>query len=612
MKQMSKHRFLLTLLLLIFVCVSAKGQLVNEKANEKIDQIEASMYRDPVAANRELLQLLKEGPGLPNYTKGVIYINLATTYGMTNKLDSALYAIQLALQLLPEKELKHGAALRLLAIFYRLKGDYSNAEMVIKKTIQLNDSLWKDPFQKVLTMQEYASLCLDRRSFHQGTSLYLEAIQIASSPTFNDPKGNYTLIKLRTNLAEAYLYFHNYDFAIREFKIALPQLDSVQDFEGYLRTGIALSVAYMGANNYDACDQLLSDLQLVAVKVDNKELQSYLWIQQGVLLAARKDNKSALNYYRKAYEILKSTRSPELISECVNNYLTSLDASTQRDEGLNIINDPVVITAAEKALPVDRLNYLRQAMRFLQPGLSAAEANSYLQEILVLTDSVNAEKNRHSAAELQAKYQFEKQQEAERLLTSENKLLKDKADLKRYQLYLIISIAILATIILGLNIQRLRQRALLQSNELKAKQQEKIMADQLMNQQKEVLTQAIAEKEEMSHKLKELEEGGQENRRAELLEQLEKIKDKKLNLEVLISQFNMVYPSFATNLLVSYPKLSRSDVLYCSLVRMNLTTKEISIVMNIEPRSSYIKKYRIIEKMGLSEVGDFEKVVFGI
>jgi DNA-binding CsgD family transcriptional regulator len=45
---------------------------------------------------------------------------------------------------------------------------------------------------------------------------------------------------------------------------------------------------------------------------------------------------------------------------------------------------------------------------------------------------------------------------------------------------------------------------------------------------------------------------------------------------------------------------------------MNLTAKDISLLMNIEPRSVYQRKYRIMKKMGLGEEENLESILFGI
>ena len=104
----------------------------------------------------------------------------------------------------------------------------------------------------------------------------------------------------------------------------------------------------------------------------------------------------------------------------------------------------------------------------------------------------------------------------------------------------------------------------------------------------------------------------QEERRSELLDQLKNSKEQKLSIEILLAQFNAIHPTFASQLLKKFPDLSQADVQFCTLFRMNLTTKEISVLLNIEPRSIYKKKYRTMEKMGLGENDDFEKVLYGI
>jgi DNA-binding CsgD family transcriptional regulator len=45
---------------------------------------------------------------------------------------------------------------------------------------------------------------------------------------------------------------------------------------------------------------------------------------------------------------------------------------------------------------------------------------------------------------------------------------------------------------------------------------------------------------------------------------------------------------------------------------MNLSTKEISSLFNIEHRSVYACKYRIMKKMGLNEEDNLESILVGI
>ena len=182
---MKKIKLLLLIWVLVLVNPKSIWASSDSIALKKIIQIESYIYQDPLKAKAALLFLLKEYNDAADSTKGLIYLKLGTAYGMTNNLDSGIWSIQQALHTLPKEAIEYAGALKLLAIIYRLKGDYTNAETTIKRTLALNDSLWKEPFQKVLTLQEYASLCLDRKDYFKATSLYLGAIQIAASPGFH-------------------------------------------------------------------------------------------------------------------------------------------------------------------------------------------------------------------------------------------------------------------------------------------------------------------------------------------------------------------------------------------------------------------------------------------
>ena len=171
---------------------------------------------------------------------------------------------------------------------------------------------------------------------------------------------------------------------------------------------------------------------------------------------------------------------------------------------------------------------------------------------------------------------------------------------------------------------RIRQRSKIQANELDMQRketeiqkqqtefalQEKNYRDQLLEQQKIVLTQTLADSEELKIKLNQIVEEQEQGRRQELLEQFEKSKEDKMGLEKLLVQFNNIHPAFISELHGRYPKLSQSDLQFCILYRMNISTKDIASLLHIEPRSIYAKKYRIMEKMGLGKENDFDSVIF--
>lgn len=622
---MRKKTCLLTLFGMFIGLTLSAGKGADSILLKKVEEINAYMLSDPLAARSAFMKLLLDNKNASNTRKATICMQLATTYGMTNNLDSAfIYALETK-RLAPDTSLEKANALRLIAILYRIKGDYRNAESALKESLALNERHSRDPIMIAATLQEYGALCLDQHYNFKATTLFLKALNIVSKPEVLEKGGRLTAVKLRGNLAEAYLASGNYPFAIREFSKTLTDLTTFKDDEGLLRCGVQLADAYILNGNYESADSLLDQLTPISIKLQNDELQSYVLLQQGKSWAARGQFTKALPLYRNAFESLNANNSPALL-ECVNAYLISLSKTGNHKEATRIMSMPNVKTAVTNGRPVDRFKYKKTAVGFLEKELSPTKIITYYRELQLLADSVNEEEKVHSASELQARYQFEKQQENERLLKRENELLKLGAEFKRKQLYLIIAIGLLAIVILVMTVVRLRQRALNQSGKLKAQEQElefqqerldwmareKSLRDQLINQQKVLLSQAIDDKEEMDLRLKELVKEKQEERRQELMEQLEKNKDKKLNIEVLLTEFNAIHPTFTSQLLKKYSRLSSTDLQFCSLYRMNLTTKEISVLMNIEPQSIYKKKYRTMEKMGINDTEEFERVLFGI
>lgn len=65
--------------------------------------------------------------------------------------------------------------------------------------------------------------------------------------------------------------------------------------------------------------------------------------------------------------------------------------------------------------------------------------------------------------------------------------------------------------------------------------------------------------------------------------------------------FNNVYDSFYINLNESFPDLTPTELKLCALLRLNLSSKEISSLMNMSPGSVDVARARIRKKMNLND-----------
>ncbi|NQX30672.1 triple tyrosine motif-containing protein [Pedobacter boryungensis] len=71
--------------------------------------------------------------------------------------------------------------------------------------------------------------------------------------------------------------------------------------------------------------------------------------------------------------------------------------------------------------------------------------------------------------------------------------------------------------------------------------------------------------------------------------------------------FDHVHANFLSNLKEKYPNLSPSDLKLCAYLKLNLSSKEISQLLNITPRAVEVSRYRLRKKLNLKpEVNLFD------
>jgi len=605
--------------------IKTSGQKSENQILKDLVTIDANMYQNPVGAKNLLQNIIKNNPKLPDSTKALIYLKWGTTLGMTNNLDSAIWAIKKSYQLSTDDNIEKGASLKILAILYRLKGDYKQAEKALIESLRLNKEFWKDPMHDALTLQEYGSLCLDQYDYARAVSFYLQALDTMHSPRFINSKKSMLIAKLRVNLGESYILSGNYQMAIREFKATLPTLDSLQDIEGLVRTGEALANAYISSKLYNKADSLLNRLYPLTEKLENDELKAFILLRKAHSFVKQAKPSLALPDFRKSFDILNKNKSASIL-DCVNPYLNLLVKTGAESEARKLMSYPSVQSALSRALPKDLVEFRKNEIQILWKDKTTTDLYAYYQDLIQLADSVYQDEKRKSALEAQAKYQFERQKEVEEHLLTENNLLKEKEGYKKMQLLMSIVIGLLFCFILLLIIMRLRQRTYLQAGQIASKEteikfhkerrewaeHERAYKEKLIEQQKNIITKSIEDAELLKAQMEKIVLEKQQSQREELLAQFELLKKDSRGVDLLIAQFNSLNPLFTKKLLNRFPKLSQFDLQFCTLVRMNLTTKELAQLLHIEPRSIYIKKYRIMEKMGLGEHDDFEQLLYGI
>lgn len=74
----------------------------------------------------------------------------------------------------------------------------------------------------------------------------------------------------------------------------------------------------------------------------------------------------------------------------------------------------------------------------------------------------------------------------------------------------------------------------------------------------------------------------------------------KENWKVFEKYFNTIYDGFFDRLMQRYPNLTPNELKICAYIKLNLTSKEISVLLNISPSSVEMARHRLRKKLGIA------------
>ncbi|MGE4332179.1 MAG: hypothetical protein AB7E53_03795 [Macellibacteroides sp.] len=275
-----------------------------------------------------------------------------------------------------------------------------------------------------------------------------------------------------------------------------------------------------------------------------------------------------------------------------------------------------------------------------------SKALEYYEESMAYVDSIRSAQSKTDLLEIEKKYTTEK-------IRNENNLLRLKSQRYFLSLVLIIAITLLLVVVFQLIMRRkdkkirLQEQVLHQKDMFLVKQQLELrqMETELSKKEYELLNRrkvmqehhTLLEKQNSALELREHEIEKQEEELRLQEKEVEALKNdvNSLKLKVLqntaiskkiikcaqkvtvgtddgksllseadwtslLNEVNAVYKSFTTSLQQAVPELTFEDIRFCCLLLVGLETKELSVVLSINPSSIRQRKMRIRAKAGLT------------
>ncbi len=256
--------------------------------------------------------------------------------------------------------------------------------------------------------------------------------------------------------------------------------------------------------------------------------------------------------------------------------------------------------------------------------------NAYLsyQKFARLREKGKNEINYRKMADLESEYKYEQQLAIDSLRFAQEKrevALLTKAETSKKWLYLaLLLIAVVAALIIGFLVRRNYQnKARILTEKIEKERAQKELLDQQVIIKEEEIRRLVADntmrlnfKQELLDQLtKEISEKKPEDLKISLSSLTKELKS-QINTEGKLSslqhKIDQVNQGFDNKLIKLYPSLTKTEREVCSLLRLNLSIKEIMTIRNASQDAIKSIRYRIRKKMRLSSGEELEQFIQNI
>ncbi|SRX76257.1 tetratricopeptide repeat protein [Aequorivita antarctica] len=605
----------LVILLCFFLSTQAQTPAI-EKLNKQIE----NNLSNPDSTKIYLFRLLKHAAELHDTVIGKTYSTLGIQYNKLAVPDSAEFYMKKALDYTEKYPLPHAKMYLNLAINYRFGSRYQESLEALDNAMQ---------FYKKAENKEGEGLVYGEMgsnyNYMMNSEKALEYLKkaIAILTEVNNQRELYIVKQKLANL-----YYNNGDYAFAKdlYEEVLPNFAKNKGLNYYYTLLSYADCLIQLEENYKGAEEALKEVESGLREMNNKE---YMWLSVSNLAKvydATGRTQEAQEAFQKAYDgslQLNSTRFMEISV----HYLDFLNNHKQYTKALSVIDQVKnnTKTSRLKMNAENEIDFLKQTVStYSQKGMVENSLQSF-ERMDFLKDSLNTAINKAKSLELQEAYQNGLQREKNLVLTKNNELLVENNNKKDNILLLSILIFIL---ILAIGL------VLFLSNKNKLKLQQELVTS-LETSQK-----VLEEKNTLEHELSLERERTLVNKEKELIEVTMEMSDLQNRIMELIAhrenpessealatklkdllsnnnywkyfkgKFVEVHPVFASQLSEMFPSLSDSDVAYCCMLKLQLSTKEIASLMGISSDQVESKTATLRRKIGMGDdILGFEKLI---
>lgn len=448
--------------------------------------------------------------------------------------------------------------------------------------------------------------------------------------------GYYEDIVDKSNIALCYMYLGNlygklgnYNQSLEYFKKSLAVNNEIDNNKGIASAYTNIGNIYFYWGNYPLAIDFYNNSLSICDKINNKKGEAQAYCNLAVVYKALQEYNTTIKYYKKSIILFSEVKDTIGTAIIYNNLGDVFIYQKEYDFALENINKSIRIAKDKNNKSILQNAYYNLSIINKNTG-NYFEAFKYYQLSSEYKDSLFNEKKHTQIIEIQTKYELDKKEKEKLLSIQKNKILQQEKEIIAHRYYFLIGILLLVSIgsisIYIVLVNRIRKKKdLINKNNEISEANKKVMEakfhnsqleknrleDELIFKNKSLQAFALfkAQKDDLLNTL--LDEIN--NTEDDLIEK-KNIKDfihnairldrTQKEIDTYINQENQ---SFLYKLNINFPSLTENDNKLIVLLYLGMSSKDISVLLNITPKSVNMNRYRIRKKLKLNNDEDLMK-----
>lgn len=407
------------------------------------------------------------------------------------------------------------------------------------------------------------------------------------------------------NLAKVYSYFafiyaqlNDPQKAIEYYKKTLGFYEKKKDKAGIIKSLNNLGNAYFVLSKYDSSQYYFQKSQVIFKEYNDPVLKAFVLSNLGKLFFSKKEYAQAENYLLEAKSILEQNKISDKEANYNANYnLATFYIKQNKPSEALIYAKKTGDFVQKNAVDFENIKYLNNLYNAYFLNHDYKNAATTFRKYDSIREKLNIEEKAVNVERIKAQHEYELKQKL-------NSLKQDKRNL----IYIIILVVFLLIVIISIltarNYKNKTEALDLEKKLIEAREKElefdnhmkeKLLVYQSMEQQKvDSIFKSILEKvNALKTKYQHVEEI------SEIINEI-KISVKPNTWEDFEYHFLQVHESFYKNLEQKHQNLTNYDKRLAAMLKLRLSTKEISNLLNVTPKTIENSRTRLRKKLNLT------------